>query len=278
MSLCAFAHPRSLSALWLAPLGGALVSAAATAPAAAQTIMPHRAAYEASLNEEADNGPVEDVAGRMVFEWQDVCEGWTIAQTYQLTLVYSGGNETDISSRYATYESRDGTSFTYDMQDRRNGVTESHGRGSAELDGSPGAGRASMRLPEAGELNLPPGTWFPTAHSLEILRRAEAGERIFTATLFDGSAEIPLTEITTVIGTEIPADPEAEDPLRTGPSWPVVLAHFDPATQDSEPLYEVSFVLFASGFVDHMVVNYGEFAIDLTAVASEPLPADCAED
>lgn len=275
MSLCAFARTRRLSALWLVPLGGAVLP---VTPAAAQAILPHRAAYEASLDEDVDSGPVEDVTGRMVFEWQDVCEGWTIAQTYQLTLVYSGGNESDISSRYATYESHDGTLFTYDMQDRRNGVTESHGRGTAELDASPGAGQVAVRLPQPGELELPPGTWFPTAHSLEILRRAEAGERIFTATLFDGSAEVPLTEITTVIGTEIPAAAETEDPLRAAPSWPVVLAHFDPASPESEPLYEVSFTLFATGFVDDMVVNYGAFAIDLTAVASETLPPDCGAD
>ena len=274
--------------VWAAfPVSAVLVAAGSFSQTAhAQTIVPHRAAYTATLAPAYAGGQIGSVSGDMLFEWLDVCEGWTLSQTYQLSLSFAGGSSAALTSRYTTFESYDGQRFTFDAQDTRNGVAESESRGDATLDASPGPGVAQMRLPAPQEMALPDETWFPTAHSVEILRRAADGERIFSALMFDGSATLPLTLITTVIGQpRAPAAGGDEAPvsdaqpgdavLRAGTSWPVVLAYFDPASQDAEPIYEVRFTLYDTGFIDAMTVDYGDFGITLSAVAAEALPTNC---
>ena len=236
-------------------------------------VVPHRAAYQASLSPGSRGGPVLDVTGQLVFTWRDVCDGWASTQEYGLVLTYAEG-ATVLTSRDSTFESRDGRRFTFDTVDSRNGVVEERLRGNAELDGS-GSGLATIRLPEAVEIDLPPGTLFPTAFTLDVLDRARAGDRLFTALMFVGDVETPLTQVTAFIGDAVAAPDAAEAPLLDGPSWPVTMAYFDPETQDAAPLYEFHVHLFPSGVIDDMSVNYGEFAIDFALVSAEALPPEC---
>ena len=260
--------------------GSALLLVVAAAPArgqpadAAAEAVPHRAIYQASLAPSSRGGPVEDVTGQLIFTWRDVCDGWASSQEYGLVLYYTEGS-TVLASRYTTFESRDGTRFTFDTVDSRNGVVEDRLRGSAELDGSPGSGLATIRLPDTEEINLPAGTWFPTAFTLEVLDQARAGNRLFTALMFGGDVETPLTQVTAFISDPTAARNATDIALLDGPSWPITMAYFDPETRDSVPLYEFHVNLFPSGVIDGMSVSYGEFAIDFTLVSAEALPSEC---
>src|SRR5262249_43926942 len=51
----------------------------ASVPACAQ-IVSHRAAYSLSLGAARANSGITAVEGAMVFDWQEVCEGWTLNQ------------------------------------------------------------------------------------------------------------------------------------------------------------------------------------------------------
>ncbi|HSK40230.1 MAG TPA: DUF1849 family protein, partial [Arenibaculum sp.] len=63
----------------------------ATADARAIEIAPHRAIYELGLASARSGAMVADVQGRMLFEWSDACDGWTIEQRFHLNFVYPEG-------------------------------------------------------------------------------------------------------------------------------------------------------------------------------------------
>ena len=70
---------------WSLLLVGALVAAA---PAQAIDVTPHRATYEMSLQKAQPASGITSAEGRMIFEWGDSCDGWTVEQHYDLTMGY----------------------------------------------------------------------------------------------------------------------------------------------------------------------------------------------
>ena len=267
------------AALGLAAIGalaGTLAGAVAS-PALASEIAAHRAAYSVELSTVRSGTPIRDVDGEMAFTWQDTCDGWVIEQDYRMTFLYSHGVESELTSSYRTFESTSGDEFSFNTRDSTDGVVDQELRGLATVQSGGDGGTASYRLPEPREIDLPPGTLFPTAHTRELIRRAEAGDRIFPAFLFDGSTPEGLTELNAVIGSPIdpPVDAADADPLVSGPSWRVDLAFYDVATALPEPRYEMTLHLFDNGVIDEMIVDYGDFAIRLELVHLEALERAC---
>ena len=242
------------------------------------SLVPHRAAYDLHLDGVADRSQIIGVGGDMRVLWEASCDGWTVDQRYRLVLSYVDGNEVELVTSYASWESRDGRRFSFNSRTALNGVVEEEVRGHAEL--SDEGGVAHYRLPEADEQILPAGSYFPTQHTMELLIRAEAGDRTFSAPLFDGTRADGLTEVGAVIGSAVgdaEQSPDAPEILAGRPFWPVQLAFFDPAQTDPEPDHEVGFRLYRGGIVDRLVINYGDFVLRGRAAVIEtlPTPDDC---
>ena len=74
---------------------------------------------------------------------------------------------------------------------------------------------------------------FPTMHTIQLLRHAMAGEKVFGTTVFDGSDTEGATEINTVLGVRKGPvhDDRFDAKLFHGPVWPVRMAFF-PLTSD----------------------------------------------
>src|SRR5262249_1751860 len=103
-----------------------LAAAAALAPVPlAAEIAPHRALYSMTLGSIRNASEVPDARGAMVYQWGETCDGWTIEQRYRLKLRYSGAGDTDVVSRFITWESKDGLRYRFSEKETRNGsVTE----------------------------------------------------------------------------------------------------------------------------------------------------------
>lgn len=268
--------PKPLRVPGLAGLLAGVAGLLPAASAAAWDIVPHRAIYDLDLASARSSADVTDVGGQMLFEWGDSCDGWTVEQRYRMDFLYSEGQQLNITSAYATWESKDGAEFTFNLRNTTNGQTDKEIRGSAEQD--PAGGTAAFRQPEATDIDLPPGILFPTAHTLEMLTRAEAGDVIFRAELFDGTDETRTSDVNTVIGRRIApgADPGQNALLRDHPSWPVSMAFFDTAETAETPEYEMSVRLYDNGIIDRMLINYGDFTVRARLTQLEPLqPPDC---
>ncbi|MCB9947854.1 MAG: cell envelope integrity EipB family protein [Rhodospirillaceae bacterium] len=241
--------------------------------AAAAEIAPHRAIYDVELSQLRSGTSVSDVDGQMMFQWSDSCDAWVVEQRYNLDFLYQEGQGVHVSTSYATWESKDGLSFTFNLRRLANGVVEEELRGKANLEGTGAEGLASFRLPDDLSVGLPAGTLFPTAHTIELIDRAAAGEWFFVATFFDGSEAEGVTELSAVIGDRRDADPDAAEPLLAGPSWPVQMAFFSASGDGATPEYEIAARLYANGVIDHILIDYGDFVMEAQLSEIESLPA-----
>ena len=232
-------------------------------PAAAVQVQPHRAIYDLELASLRSGAAVADVSGQMLFEWADSCDGWIIGQRYQLDFLYPEAGEVAVDTSYTSWEAKDGSSFQFNLRTMTNGAVDEEIRGSAAIPDPAGNGRAEFRLPEVQAEPLPVGTMFPTAHSLELLERAEAGERFFVAVMFDGTEFAGPIELSAVIGPQAPA-PEAASAafdVMQRPSWPVRLAFFGQDAGAAAPDYEMELQIYDNGVVDQLLIDYGDFVL-----------------
>jgi hypothetical protein len=256
---------------------GAVLLASTVAPVPAWAgvdIVPHRAIYDMGLSSVRSSANVADVQGKMTFEWADVCDGWTIEQRFQLDFVYAEGDRVAMTTNYVTWEAKDGKAYRFNVRKLMNGQLDEELRGDAELRAD--GGTARYLRPKEAQLKLPQGTMFPTAHTIELLRHATSGDKVFGTMVFDGSDEEGLTEISAAVGlrTQVAKEggtiPGGE--LLQGPHWPIRLAFFPPSSDNASPEYEMSMDLLENGVARSMVIDYGDFTVAAKLERIEAIP------
>jgi hypothetical protein len=211
----------------------------------------------------------------MIYEWGETCEGWTVEQRYKLNMQYAESAEVEVTSNFVTWESKDGLRYRFNERKLKNGEVDEEVRGEARLDGTDKPGVADFSRPEAKQLQLAAGTMFPTAHTIYLIQRAQAGDSFFVKNVFDGSTEDNAVEISAVIGKE-EAQPVAsagpKSPLLERPSWRVRLAFFPIESNLEKPEYELGMRLLDNGVSRDMTLDYGDFAIRAKLDEIEALP------
>lgn len=239
---------------------------------AAPDIVPHQAIYEMTLGDIRAGADINDVQGRMLFRWSDACEGWEVEQRYVLEFIYAEGESIALSSTYETWEAKDGSAFNFSYKTETNGQADEDIQGVASLPGGEITGTARYRLPDRVTEDLPAQTFFPSAHTVELIENAVDGVRFFTAHMFDGTDVQTAVELSAVIGRPVDVPTENADSesagegavsltLTSGRSWPVRLAFFSVDEQISEPEYEMSMRVFENGVVDELIIDYGDFQV-----------------
>lgn len=232
----------------------------------AQSLAPHRAVYELSLDEASDRSGINDIDGRMVYEFTgSECEGYTI--TFRFVMRLLTDELTRLSDQQtSTYESADGETFHFVTRIFLDNVLDKEVAGVATTGGSETV--VELEKPRERSVALAP-TQFPTAHLKELVDKAKAGENFYQTTLFDGSEDADKVMMTAVtIGRPRPAaadDPEraAMRPLADDRFWPVTMAYFDGAQARGEqtPDYSISFLLHENGLTRDLSMDYGEFTV-----------------
>ena len=253
-----------------------LTASVAATPAPAAHVAPHRASYELSLDSANPASDVVDVQGSMEFEWADSCSGWTVTQKSLMTVTYSSNESADIGWSLLSWESKDGLKYRFLVRNLENGEMADQYRGEASLDGPGRAGRAVYSLPSRKTVHLPAGTLFPTEHSLELLRHAEAGDTLMWREVFDGSDDKGLFGVNAVIGKAKPAAPGGiASPLLAGPAWRIVLAYFAAEGQSAEPTNQQRLSIHDNGVVDELRIDYGNFRVIARLKQIAPLKPSC---
>ncbi|HWI26787.1 MAG TPA: cell envelope integrity EipB family protein [Stellaceae bacterium] len=261
----------------LVALSVALFLAAGPAALAAD-IAPHRALYSLDLAQTKAASGVTAATGAMVYEWGETCDGWTVQQRFRLRLQYAEQDDVDVSSSLVTWESKDGLRYRFNERRVRNGELDEEIKGKAKLDGSGKGGSAEFTKPEAATLTLPPGTIFPTAHTLVLIARARAGDQLVSRKVFDGATVENAGQITAVIGPEL--KPGAQDqgvklpksPLLQRPSWRMRLAFFPANSNQEQPDYELGMRLLDNGVSQDMTLDYGDYVVHAKLDDIEALP------
>lgn len=266
----------------MAPRGGAAILLAAVLALAMPAegagivppVIPHRALYSMRLGKVRSGSGVIDARGAMEYEWGETCRGWTIQQRYRLRMRYAESPDVEIQSNFVTWEAKDGTRYSFNDRELRNGKVTQDIRGTARLDGPGKGGVADFTKPRPREQKLPPGVLFPSAHTMLLIRDAREGKHFVVREVFDGSADEGASEVSAVIGPKLVADPAMQkiSPLLRRPGWNLRLAFFPADSKAEEPDYELGMKLLDDGVSEAMVIDYGEYAIDATLDDIEPLP------
>ena len=257
----------------LAGLAVVLTTVAGGAAAHADLVS-HRAFYEMSLLSARYGSDIAALKGKMVLQVVDTCDGWTLDQRIALTISDPKGGELNSYITFASWESKDGSRFSFRQQTRFGDhlVEESSGR--AELDASTG-GTAYYTKPEEIEIVLPPGTVFPTRHTDRVIEGAMAGESQVAVIVFDGSS---LDNPSNVYAFIVPPREMAELAEGEGPrmTWPIYLAFFPMTKASAVPEVEIGMLLQDDGVARSVDLDHGDFAIHGELLEFEVIaPKDC---
>lgn len=236
-------------------------------------IQPHRALYHLTLQRAKQGSNINNVDGRMMYAWSDACDAWTIEQRLDLNFQYDGGGTQRAKTSMATWEAKDSTLFRFNVKRETDGHEVEAFRGRALL--ARNGGEASYQDPDAHNVALQAGTIFPSTHTLELLRAAQAGQRLVTHEVFDGGDAAGLNHISAFISNAVDTVAPKDAPhaaLRQGKTWPVRLAFFAPDNQTGTPDYEMTMMLLENGIATALTIDYGDFVVDATLETLEPLP------
>ena len=233
-----------------------------------ETLAPHRAVYDVTLEEASERSGIGAIRGRMVYESRGAaCDGISVRFRF-FQNVRTPRREYSSDQRTTTFESADGRRFEFVSRTYFNGSKEREVKGSAER--APDATMIGLETDDGGTIEAPPAI-FPSAHLASVIEAADSGKRILAADVFDGSDDgDEVMSTTAVIGRQNPADTVAV--AETGEaaklegvrSWPVSIAYFSgepDASGERLPVYQVSFALFENGVSGDLVMRYEDYVL-----------------
>ena len=156
--------PAALAALIsLAPLSG--WAASAPTPALEQMgaqMLAHRALYNLTYDAQASraeqsSSDIVAARGTMGYEVIDACDGWAVRQRLRMTITNSDGEDVQMASDYATWESKDGLKFRFHMKQMTDNAVTSQTDGDAALTSVGGTGEEHYVRPRDENKSLPVG-------------------------------------------------------------------------------------------------------------------------
>ena len=268
-----------LGLLALTALTSPLSSANAAPNAAGEGLKPHKASYNINMIATHSGSQVVGISGKMTYEWHKKCDAWITNHQFTLLYAYAEGPGMRIESDFSTYESMDGSTMNFASRRSRDGTPYQELRGAAKT-GAKG-GSAVYSSPDDLSYDFKPGTLFPVAHTLELVKHAQAGKKFYPAIIFDGSDEDGPIEISSFIGSKakpsIAKSDRIDAALLKGPAWNVRMAVFNDAQEEEESDYEMDMVFHENGVISGMEIEYDDFSVKQTLMSLEALPADsCA--
>lgn len=251
-------------------LAPALAVLGASAPAGAGPILaPHRAVYDLALENASDRSGITGLSGRMVYEFNgSACEGYTVTFRF-VTRIDTRDLSRMTDQQTTTFEEGDGKLFTFVTKSFVDQSLDKEVRGTATT--GPNGLTVDLTRPDIQQLELQ-RTQFPTQHLIEMIDKANAGEKFYETTLFDGSEDANEVMTTTIVLGK-PSVTKANDPelpvldkLSKDDFWPVDIAYFGEPDEETEPgeelpQYRLSFKLHRNGLTRDLVMDYGDFSI-----------------
>lgn len=243
-------------------------------------LVPHKAVYDISLDASGGRNSVRSASGEMTYEFSgSACEGYS-TRTHILTLLQGDAGSAQMSDlRSTTFESAKGDELHF-VTSSSDGKEKQETEGVAERD-EEGNLEIIISKPKLIKHKFNGPILFPVAHSLEILRAAQAQKTIFASDFFDGSeggAKVYAT--TAVIGGEskqtLPKDhPAAVEKLAAAARYPVSVSFFErdgKSTGEQAALYNLQAELSSQGVTTKMRLDYSEFSLNAKMKSLELLP------
>lgn len=237
--------------------------------------VPHKALYEIELAVTRSGSQVINIAGQMYYEWRPTCDAWLSDHRFNMLYEYADAPPMRMASNFSTYESFDGKNLNFSSQRKSNGEIFEEIRGEAH------EGVVTFRFPEEKEMELPEGTLFPVAHTIEVARQIKSGQKFYNTVIFDGSDMEGAVEVNSFIGEAI--DPSKLITKRDGldmellkvPARKVRLAFFPSGSEEITADYEMDLIFHENGVISDMLVEYDDFSVTQKLIALEKIETSC---
>ncbi|MCB1492714.1 MAG: cell envelope integrity EipB family protein [Rhodobiaceae bacterium] len=232
-------------------------------------LAPHRAVYDMKLAD-TDNGSVEDITGRLVFEITgNECEGYVMNTRFVLnTALESRTILNDFQS--STWEDPKESAFRFISKDYVDNELSEETNGTAAKERN--TVQVSFTVPEEKTVELKGDALFPVQHIQKLIRAARKGETVFQSPLYDGTdGGEKIYNTTAIIGAPFAADvfrgksTPADGVVKTSERWPVVMSYFDDTSENADdglPIYQMAFELYDNGITRSLTLDYGDFKLD----------------
>jgi hypothetical protein len=211
----------------------------------------------------------------MGYEVADVCDGWATRQRLHMTITNAEGQDTDMDSDYATWESKDGLNFRFHMAQKSDTAVTNQTDGGAHLSRTGGPGEAQYRVPKEAKAALPAGTLFPMMHTIAIINAAREGKKFIALPLFDGTDDNGVEDSSIAILDWKPPFGTGQALLTPLPSTRVRIAFFDHSAGTVTPTYEVAMRYWENGVADAMLMDFGDFVMNAKMTELNPIPRRC---
>lgn len=253
-----------------------LLSVVVAAPALAQDLASHRAAYAVSSFDRG-RGVANGFVGSYAFELRETCSGFAVNQ--RLRLEIPGGRQPIISEQTSTMaETKDGKRFSFEHRSTANAKVTGQFKGEALLDGENGSGQARFSEPEGQTVSLPPGTLFPVSLLRHTIRLSKTNDGGFEAPFFFGDKVKPPQTANVIIGrvpkrlADLPL-PDNAAALGKGERIYFRGGFFDVGNKAAgEPTYEMSSVTLDNGVELYGTNEQSDTAIEYRLTRLEALP------
>lgn len=223
--------------------------------------LPHRAEYVIELNSKEQKSEISDIKGTLTVQITDTGDGLAFEQHSILQVYYNLGYSDQYITTIASWESKDGQKYRFNVRSLRNGTEEEFMRGDGYI--SPAVeGHVTYQLPVRADVTLPIGTLFPLQHLKQAVAAAIEGDTVFSnKVVFDGSSDTREPVDVNVIINPIPKpkvvvnNPQL---LSTDKMWSLQMAIFARGSRNPEPDYEITQTVLPSGIITSMIMGYGE--------------------
>jgi hypothetical protein len=249
---------------------------------AADGLAAHRAIYDLVLKNASENSGIDDMYGRMVYEFTgSACKGFNVKFRF-VTAVDMGGERRLTDQRTLTFEDLPKGRFQFETKSYSDEKLSQDVRGEAQL-GKSGL-EVELKEPEKRKLDLARSS-FPTEQMIEVIDKARAGVHFFETRVFDGSDTGDKSlYTTTVVGDlvkpvagKLDTDAANAGALASEAYWPVTVAYFEDKTgKDQLPSYRVSFKLYQNGITRDLVMDYGDFVLSGKLAELDLLKSDAS--
>ncbi len=243
------------------------------------TLDSYEAVYRLSLARANTASGMSGYDGLLMISWSDDCDGYTSSQRIASDISTIEGSPVlnEISS--TSWETRDLTRFRFGSITKMNGVVMEDARGNAERAAPTTSGEVIIDKPEKQKVALTGQVLFPTQYMIAAIRAAKSGDRVFAADLYDGSLDHIPYETITVFGPkrESGADEDDSTPemLRSKSFWPTQMGYYSKEVSEGIPEFEVIMRLYENGVSTHLILDYGDCALNGELMALNALTGGC---
>ncbi len=285
-----FAHMKVVKGVSLVLIAGVCVSLSAVSmahaaqdPALKLGLVPHKALYELSLTSKRPGVNISNISGQVSYQWQPSCDAWVTTHQFNTQYEYIEMPPVQVQSEYSTYEAFDGQAYSFTSQKKRGEVTFEEIRGNVKSESDGSALEAVYSMPPDLTQDLPKGTLFPVAHTLDVLGHIKDGTRFYKAVLFDGSDDTGPVTVNTFIGKRVDVSAEYKESehidqsIVQAPAYKIRLAFFPMSPPSDVAEYEMSVIFHENGLVSAINIDYADFSLAQNLIALEEMKTTCAE-